>query len=405
MAPSSRSPSLTGLLSGLLGGGRALAAIVVAGTLSLALSGACSGRAAPSYGTGSSSSSGAGGAGGEGFNLGQGGGCDSLGACGSEIHQVTFDAPNIYFVIDASGSMADLEPGTNKSRYNLVRAAATEVILNLGPRINVGAAVFPYGDLNQSPCSPGEEVMAITPGDPTGDDTGTVAMFEAATKLSPFGGTPVAATLENLVPNLSAAAAERRTIVLLLTDGGPNCNPDLVCGVSGCMPNIEGVCVPTENCCAVDHPSGGPLLCLDDQATIAAVGDVAALGVDVYVIGISDSALYASTLDAMAVAAGTAEPGSPSYQQVTDLSALESTFSKIAAEAVSCELSVGDPPADKGFTNVYFDCDVVTYDPAQGWDWLDDGTIRLNGASCAKLKSGEVSEVKIATGCPTEVPE
>ena len=32
-------------------------------------------------------------------------------------------------------------------------------------------------------------------------------------------------------------------------------------------------------------------------------------------------------------------------------------------------------------------------------------TVVLNGASCAKLKSGQVSQVTIATGCPTEVPK
>ena len=78
----------------------------------------------------------------------------------------------------------------------------------------------------------------------------------------------------------------------------------------------------------------------------------------------------------------------------------------IAAAAISCELPLADPPDDIGFTNVYFDCEVVAYDPAQGWAWNDDSdTVVLNGASCAKLKSGQVSQVTIATGCPTEVPK
>ena len=74
--------------------------------------------------------------------------------------------------------------------------------------------------------------------------------------------------------------------------------------------------------------------------------------------------------------------------------------------AISCELPLSDPPEEQGFTNVYLDCEVINLDPAQGWTWNADGDgIILNGASCVKLKSGQVAQVTIATGCPTEVPK
>jgi hypothetical protein len=149
----------------------------------------------------------------------------------------------------------------------------------------------------------------------------------------------------------------------------------------------------------------GPLSCVDQSTTVARIEALKDLGIDVYTIGITGSGLYASVLDAMAVAGGTELSGSPKYHAVDDLSLLTSVFAQIAASAISCEFPLADPPTEPGFTNVYFGCDVVTYDPAQGWDWLDEGTVKLNGAACQQLKSGQVSQVTIATGCPTELPK
>jgi hypothetical protein len=379
-----------------------LAASVVLGAVTMV---SCSGRDVPTgYGPGPGSG-GAGGAGGGDLFTGVGGGaCDNDGACGEEVHTVEFDAPNIYFVLDKSGSMAELEG--SESRYAIVRDAAKDFILGLGPLINIGAAVFPGGDVESDPCAAGEQVMEVTPGDPfdDGKQGPTTISFLGATKGTPLGGTPVSATLEGLESQLGGLTGE--TIVMLLTDGGPNCNGTLLCDVDSCMPNLEGTCEPTENCCAPDHPQGGPLLCLDEQRTVDAVGALAALGLEVYVIGITGSEFYEDVLDAMAVAAGTAQQGAETlYYRVDDLGTLSQVFADIAADAISCELPLADPPEEQGFTNVYFDCEVVTYDPASGWDWLDESTVRLNGAACAKLKSGQVNEVKIATGCPTEIPK
>ena len=364
----------------------------------------CSGRDAPG-GIAPPPPTGVGGAGGDGIDLGVGGACENDGACGEELHALEFDAPNIYFVLDRSGSMAELESPDFESRYEIVRGAARQLILSLGPLINVGAAVFP-AESSTDACATGEQVMEVTPGDPF-DDTGkqgpTLLSFLSKTNYLPNGGTPIAATLNVLTApraNLSG-----RTVVMLLTDGGPNCNTSLSCDIDGCMPNIEGVCQAPENCCAPDHPQGGPELCVDDQATVDALANLANLGLEVYVIGITGSQAYEDVLDAMAVAAGTAKTdGGSFYYKVDDLVNLGQVFGDIAADAISCELDLTDPPEEQGLTNVYFDCEVVPFDPYGGWDWVDEDTVRLNGSSCQALKSGQVTEVKIATGCPTEIP-
>jgi hypothetical protein len=143
---------------------------------------------------------------------------------------------------------------------------------------------------------------------------------------------------------------------------------------------------------------------VDRQATVDAVAAIAALGIDVYVIGIPGSEVYSDVLDAMAVAGGTAQSTSPKYYRVDDLDSVEGVFRQIAAANISCKIELQDPPEMTGFTNVYFDCETVPLDPFNGWDWYEGDSVFLYGDSCAKLKNAEVAEVKVATGCPTELP-
>ena len=61
------------------------------------------------------------------------------------------------------------------------------------------------------------------------------------------------------------------------------------------------------------------------------------------------------------------------------------------------------PPPDPTQTNVYFDQEVVLYDPANGWHWTSSTTIVVEGAACERLKKGQVKQVQIVSGCPTKV--
>lgn len=341
---------------------------------------------------------------------GSGGAADAcvgppVGACGHDVNQIEFDAPNIYFVFDRSGSMAESTPPSLVTRYSVVHSAAVDMVRQLGALINVGAALFPRGDV----CGAGGEVMPITPGDPAngdGSDGPTTALFSARTASSPNGGTPISSTLEALLPVL--AEAEGQTIVMLLTDGGPNCNAGITCDASECQPIIEGTCPFGEDCCSAAHPTGGPELCIDRDATVEGVAAIAALGIEVYVIGITGSEIYEDVLDQMAVAGGTAQTGADTqYHKVTDVAAIGDLFAQIAADAISCELPLSERPSeeDMSFTNVYLDCELLPFDPVNGWGWLEGHKIWLHGEACDKLKSGAVSAVHIATGCPTELPK
>lgn len=332
---------------------------------------------------------------------------DAAGLCGNQLHQTIADAPNVYFVIDASGSMS--VPVGSKTRFEIVRSAAIDLVRDLGALINVGAALFPDAS-DDGGCGAGEQVMQVTPGDPySGADGPTTKKFKSATNVSPNGGTPTAPTLESLRPGLKALPG--KTFVVLVTDGGPNCNADLLCAASECMANIEGCsgytcCDPGGNCCEPGD-AAGPEGCVDKQASILAVKDYAEAGIPVYVVGIAGSEAYADVLEDMAIAAGTAQIAKPFYYAVDKLDNLGGVLGDIAAVAVSCVFNVEDPPEEADQTNVYLDGVVLPGDLENGWRWMDPELTRIElvGQACSDLKSGKVKVVQIVSGCPTEPPK
>ncbi|HSN96728.1 MAG TPA: hypothetical protein VLS89_00475, partial [Candidatus Nanopelagicales bacterium] len=203
-----------------------------------------------------------------------------------------------------------------------------------------------------------------------------------------------------LTPSLGQL--EGKTIVLLATDGGPNCNPAVSCPPEECIPYVEGQC---DASCCTSSGLAGPTGCVDRAAAIAAVSGIAAAGIDVYVIGIPGSELYGDVLDDMAVAGGAPRFVSPFYYKIDDLDALSGVLGEIAAVVVSCEFDLQDPPPEDGKTNVYLDGQIVPYSETSGWRWKGAAVVELVGEACQRLKGGQVRQVQIVSGCPTEVAE
>ncbi len=314
-------------------------------------------------------------------------------ACKGTDIPLDTNAPNLYFVLDGSTSMQEEDKWTN------VRSAVATLITQLGSRAGFGAAIFPTqgGD----PCAAGSEVMPVQPGDAQG---ATAGVFLSATALDPMGGTPTAGTLQALLPELSAFP--QLTFAILATDGGPNCDPALSCGVDQCTSNIDGVpgCPTTggTNCC--DPVSGiGGLGCLDGTQTTQAVAALRAAGVATYVMGIPGSAPYAALLDDLAMAGGTARATEPFYYQVntSDTGALGAALAEIAAKATaSCTFTLTSTPANPDQVNVYVDGDVVPQGGADGWS-LEGTKVTLQGMTCTAVEASMGSSVHVEQGCPT----
>jgi hypothetical protein len=309
------------------------------------------------------------------------------------------EPPNMYFVLDRSGSMGD------QDKWSQVRVVVAQILRGLGPRANFGATVFP--GFEPSSCAVAKEVLPISPGDPPGSTDGpTTKRLLATTSSAPSGGTPTAQALRATLDSLRNVKG--KTFVILATDGGPNCNASAACNFDQCMPNIEDVpgCPPDgPSCC--EPPEGFRESCLDSAATSSAVSALKSAGIPVYVIGLPGTRAYATLLDQLAVNGGTALATSPKYYAIaegTNDTALLTTLKKIAAKIVAtCEFQLKEAPVQANQVNVYLDEVVLPKDPANGWK-LDGATVTLLGQSCEKVLAGDVLDVRIITGCPTVEP-
>lgn len=323
---------------------------------------------------------------------GGGGGCvedaasppspDAQGFCGNTFLKATTDPPNVYFVIDRSGSMQEVVDGRQK--WDAVATSSVALVRRLGAQVNVGAAVFPGPQVNPDQgCGAGAEVFPTRPGDPLENakcsiDGEVTRAFSRSISLpsgsAPLGGTPTAATLKRLIPTL--AALPGRTAVILATDGGPNCNESAMCDESKCIPNIEGAagCTPGVNCCS--PALGGPGSCLDDLATIGAVAELARRGIKTYVVGIPGTAPYATLLEELARTGGTTRPAGSSagYYEVERLTELDDILASIGSTVLlSCHIHLATPPREMSLVNVYLDRQLLEYGGPNGWVWTNPG--------------------------------
>src|SRR5690606_23698332 len=122
------------------------------------------------------------------------------------------------------------------SRYESAGLAIENMLSGVQTRVNFGAVLFP-NPLRGASCSAGAEVfpLARTPGSKQG--VSLDALLMTLSQYVPEGGSPISSTIAAIQPNL--LSLDGPTYVFLLSDGAPNCNLELNCGVDACIPNIE----------------------------------------------------------------------------------------------------------------------------------------------------------------------
>lgn len=411
---------------------------------------------------------------------------DVSGLCGNQILRPVQTRPNLYLVLDRSGSMQDpmKDALTNRwiEKWLAARRAVYDVLFGLGHRLAYGAAVFPrFGVVDT--CEPGAEIDRTSDGDSvTYARSGVVGPHLAKLQKSldsfvPEGSTPTSTTLERLVDPLIALGGN--TTVILATDGAPNCNVNAVCDIAHCTANLESAplpngsyCSSNVNCCDASA-YWGPVFCIDVDATLVPIAKLLQHGIKTYVVGLPGSELYADVLNRMAIAGGTARgnevsaggltgnaavgaagatsnavgaadvagattsaasggegagsagaaisavnaatpsaggaesghgiAGGALYYPVTDTEQLKVALRGItAALSISCTIALDASPPDWSKVNVYFDNHIVKMDPNEGWTRRDANTIEITGTTCDLLRSGDVFQVQIVAGCPTE---
>ncbi len=102
---------------------------------------------------------------------------DAPGLCGNLVIPVITERPNVYFVVDRSGSMSEPLPKSPYNKYVNARIAIGKLLRAIGHRLRYGAAVFPMPAGTQQGCHAGEEIFPTQDGDP--------ASYAAAGKSGP----------------------------------------------------------------------------------------------------------------------------------------------------------------------------------------------------------------------------
>lgn len=364
----------------------------------------------------------------------------------SQRSQVEFFAsrrlkPNIMLLVDNSGSMLlPTDPGhpqcgagcgtqTNPcsascpTRVSELRAAMDSFLRNRGTVARFGLTVFPQVDTDQcrAPVVVNESIPLATRNDEGTDQ----ALINNALKVNdtlraitatPIGGTPTGAALAFVggQPSLNDRDDQRLDLVLLLTDGLPNCNAThsantCDCVASGCSQARLDACACTLGACDLGANRCN-IGCLDQDDTVTQVKALLQRDIQTVVVGFGadvNSGPGPAVLNAMANAGGfarkcpndtTAECGGGACNTTTHLceqafyaarnaGELEQTLAAISDSFTTtpCEFVLKERPDDASLLAVLIDgSDVQRSDATWSYDDPKNAVI-FKGAICDRL--------------------
>jgi hypothetical protein len=304
-------------------------------------------------------------------------------SCTPGTFTLTRAVPAVMFVIDRSGSMADLlEQG--QTRWQVLTDALSSSLPPVDSSMQIGALLFPSGSGNDF-----SDAQACTVSGTANLDlaTGHVASLLALMEeTQPGGGTPTADAMgvaAGLLLGVRAATTARAMV--LATDGAPNCNANLDSRTCTCADaNLD--CF---------HES---LDCLDDTRTVQAIASYASQGLPTYVIGIQDEGDTENTavLDEMATAGGRPQTGAAtSYYAASSEADLDTALVAIRDQVGACTFLTTSVPGAGGSISVSAGGTIVPYDPSgkSGWSWGDEnnGQIVFAGSTCTNVTSGNIA--------------
>jgi hypothetical protein len=263
--------------------------------------------------------------------------------------------------------------------------------MNLEVSIKLGLQLFP----SDEGCG-----FATAPGVPVAPSN-YLAIASLLDATNPAGGTPTRRSLESGTAYMAGLADPQGgdKVILLVTDGEPNCNypQPCTCG-SGYTPNAAGTSCCRNGDCNYFCNGGDQL---DDQGTGQVCAQAAAAGIPVYVIGMA--AGLGNVLDYLAVSGGRPRPmGPPYYYEATSASQLEAAMNEIAADIIPCSFPLQRQPPAPDDIDVLLNGVPVPRDPINGWSLSPDlMSIIFNGSACTNLQSlGQTADIQVTLNCP-----
>src|SRR5690554_1679840 len=269
----------------------------------------------------------------------------------SEFVQVN---PNIYIVLDKSGSML----GT---RISEAKTALNTMADELASTVNFGMLIYPGGS-NECTAS-GQEILDMGPH--------TAAAVKASyASVNASGGTPTGGALAQVrSQNLTSIPGDslddvRPKVVVVITDGDPG----------------GGAC---GNGSAQGH-------------AVAGCQNLANDNIPVHVIGFAGGS--ASRLNEMAAAGGTG-----GFIRADNAQQLVDELRLISENVISCSYTLSTTPPDPNKIWVQINGNPVTQGGANGYTFdAGSNSLTLNGTACDTLKNtppGAPTPLKISLGC------
>jgi hypothetical protein len=350
--------------------------------------------------------------------------CDiakSLPNCTASSTSATLRTVNMLIVLDKSGSMGKPGLGSSTSKWDAMKTALGTALNKAKLTISFGLDLFPKADVvaactGDTCCStPAVGEALNVPVGPGADTVPTILSTLAAT--TPGGGTPMAAALSRALDYYVSGdgfGLNGDKYVLLVTDGGPNCDTAAVptCDAPACTRNLDPDpnCNLNTNCCST---AALAVNCLDDASVNTEIQALATAGIKTIVVGIPGSDPYVPYLNAFAQAGqkpNTDPNATTAYYAVAESAGstgLAQTLQSITIDLVkSCVITYTKPPDDPELVNVLVDCAIIPREPTDGGDgsyWTLDmttSTITLGGAICDKILAQGVNRVDYVFGCP-----
>jgi hypothetical protein len=304
--------------------------------------------------------------------------------------------PDVYFVIDGSGSMnSRFGDGTRWSVLRDSLVGASGVITKLETVVKFGMAIYSNNDPNACP----------TMTDVKADLNNLMALSAAYPMQELGGGTPTGEALQKVIDGLPSFnngpdQTGRPPIIILATDGEPNgCSSAAACNWAAdwasCLGNI------------LNQVANAPATY---DTTLAAVRAAKDKAIPVWVISLADGLNSIPDLQKTAnIGAGlddNAMPGATIYspQSPDDLTM---TLSKLIGQAVTCDVELaGTLTVNRACEGtVTMNGEKIGCNDAQGWKATDANHIQLQGSSCDRFKSDPTVILDARFPCDVVVPQ